>query len=370
LVHILSTAVTPKILQSDNGNEFLGKCIRIIKTFYSYLHIVKGQTYHPQSQGKIERGHSTLKEPLQKWMESNGDNWVVGSYVVNHEVNKQSQFNHGERFSPYNFYYGKTHLGNKETIFGEVAHQYCESEYGIMAAHLFSKKAQKIASSRLITEEELRYVMKRGDDMFDLAVSGNMELNYVEDYKEGLHEIVQESLQHFNFFEDDISPQIDEQEGTDMDEENDLSQNNSDHEGINDASEEESSAESSKSMENSSKDRAVMSKKQKYKYQFKTNLFEADICDMKKRHKDFLQIAQSSDDESDKSATSYIGLTVKQHKHYQKPKFTKTSLCEKRATMELIASKCQKNQGEQVNRNRKLADNFKQVLQAGDIGAV
>ena len=99
-------------------------------------------------------------------------------------------------------------------------------------------------------------------------------------------------------------------------------------------------------------------------------MFEADICDMKKRHKDFLQIAQSSDDESEKSATSYIGRTVKQHKHYQKPKFTKTSLCEKRATMELIASKCQKIQGEQVNRNRKLADNFKQVLQAGDIGAV
>jgi len=72
LVHILSTAVTPEILQSDNGNEFLGKCIRIIKTFYGYLHIVKGRTYHPQSQGKIERGHSTFKEALQKWMESNG----------------------------------------------------------------------------------------------------------------------------------------------------------------------------------------------------------------------------------------------------------------------------------------------------------
>jgi hypothetical protein len=33
LCHILSTAVTPEILQSDNGNEFLGKCTEIIKTF-------------------------------------------------------------------------------------------------------------------------------------------------------------------------------------------------------------------------------------------------------------------------------------------------------------------------------------------------
>jgi hypothetical protein len=92
-------------------------------------------------------------------MESNGDNWVVGAYVVNHEVNKRSQFNRGEKFSPYNFYYGKTPLGNKDTIFGEVAQKECESEYGIIAAHLFCNKAQKIAKTRLITEEELSYVM-------------------------------------------------------------------------------------------------------------------------------------------------------------------------------------------------------------------
>jgi hypothetical protein len=77
LVPILSMAVTPEILQLDNGNKFLGKCIRIFKTFYGYLHIVKGRTYHPQWQRIIERGHSTFKEVLQKWMESNGDNWVI-----------------------------------------------------------------------------------------------------------------------------------------------------------------------------------------------------------------------------------------------------------------------------------------------------
>jgi hypothetical protein len=107
LCHILSIAVTPEILQSDNGNEFLGKCIDMIKTFYGFLHIVRGRTYHPQSQGKVERGHATFKEALQKWMETYGENWVIGAYVVNHEVNKRSQYNRGEKFSPYNFYYRK-----------------------------------------------------------------------------------------------------------------------------------------------------------------------------------------------------------------------------------------------------------------------
>jgi hypothetical protein len=48
LLQILSTAVILEILQSDNGNEFLGQCIKVIKAFYPYIHIVKGRAYHPQ----------------------------------------------------------------------------------------------------------------------------------------------------------------------------------------------------------------------------------------------------------------------------------------------------------------------------------
>jgi hypothetical protein len=81
----------------------------------------------------------TLEE-LQKWMESNGDNWVVGAYLVNHEVNKRSQFNRGEKFSSYNFYYGKTPLGTQSLVRWLKK---CESEYGIIAAHLFCNKAQE-----------------------------------------------------------------------------------------------------------------------------------------------------------------------------------------------------------------------------------
>jgi hypothetical protein len=46
----------------------------MIKTFYDYIHIVKGHPYHPQSQGKTERGHASFKEALQKWMEKHGEN--------------------------------------------------------------------------------------------------------------------------------------------------------------------------------------------------------------------------------------------------------------------------------------------------------
>ncbi|MFN9981022.1 MAG: hypothetical protein ACK53Y_13935, partial [bacterium] len=55
---------------------------------------------------------------------------------------------------------------------------------------------------------------------------------------------------------------------------------------------------------------------------------------------------------------------------YQRPKASKMTLCEKRASMKLIAGKHQKKQGEHVNKKCAEAENYKHVLHIGDIGAV
>ncbi len=132
------------------------------KTYYDYIHIVKGHPYHPHSQGKIERGHASFKEALQKWMEKHGENWLLGAYVVNGQINQRTQFNRGDKFSPYNFYFGKQGTDTKNNVFGEVAQQYAKTEYGVLAAQLFSIKAQKLSRDRLLTKEELRYAMQMG----------------------------------------------------------------------------------------------------------------------------------------------------------------------------------------------------------------
>ena len=54
LVRIMSTAVIPEILQSDNGSEFLGKCIQYVKEFFKTVNIVKGKPRHPNEQGGVE----------------------------------------------------------------------------------------------------------------------------------------------------------------------------------------------------------------------------------------------------------------------------------------------------------------------------
>jgi hypothetical protein len=96
LVHIMSTSITPKILQSDNGTEFLGDNIKVLKQFYRYIHIVKEHTYYPHTQGKIERGHVAIKEALQKWTSQYGSNKDFGVFTVaDDEINKWKQYKRG-----------------------------------------------------------------------------------------------------------------------------------------------------------------------------------------------------------------------------------------------------------------------------------
>ncbi|CAF1545738.1 unnamed protein product [Didymodactylos carnosus] len=57
----------PRILQSDNGKEFVARVIKDLKNTWSDLVIINGS---PQTQGLVERGNQTLEAALGKWMQS------------------------------------------------------------------------------------------------------------------------------------------------------------------------------------------------------------------------------------------------------------------------------------------------------------
>jgi hypothetical protein len=105
LIKILSTAVLPEILQSDNGKEFFGYYINMIKTEFESLKVVKGRAHHPASQGSVERGNATFKEALDKWLgEQTAEvakirkNWSqVGIYVVNSKINSRPSCSKDQR---------------------------------------------------------------------------------------------------------------------------------------------------------------------------------------------------------------------------------------------------------------------------------
>lgn len=52
----------PKIIQHDRGREFDGHVKRLLRDFD--IKDIKSRPYHPQSQGKVERMHKTLKQKI------------------------------------------------------------------------------------------------------------------------------------------------------------------------------------------------------------------------------------------------------------------------------------------------------------------
>ncbi len=78
----------PRILQSDNGTEFIAEIFREVAKIWPDCKIVHGRPYHPQSQGSVERSNRELKELLGVWQrENNTSSWVVGLKVVQWQLN-------------------------------------------------------------------------------------------------------------------------------------------------------------------------------------------------------------------------------------------------------------------------------------------
>ena len=70
-----------KILQSDNGLEFVATVITELKHIWTDLLIIHGRPRHPRSQGCIERANGDLEIKLGKWIQDNQKGWSPLSCV-------------------------------------------------------------------------------------------------------------------------------------------------------------------------------------------------------------------------------------------------------------------------------------------------
>ncbi|XP_008178550.1 KRAB-A domain-containing protein 2-like [Acyrthosiphon pisum] len=71
LLTVFLTFGAPKILQCDNGREFVNSIINEIKELWPECIIVHGRPRHLQSQGSIERSNQDVENMLRAWMKDN-----------------------------------------------------------------------------------------------------------------------------------------------------------------------------------------------------------------------------------------------------------------------------------------------------------
>ncbi|XP_025414391.1 KRAB-A domain-containing protein 2-like [Sipha flava] len=105
LLTIFLTFSAPKVLQSDNGREFVNSVINEIKELWSECIIVHGRPRHPQSQGSIERSNQDVENMLRAWMKDNkSKKWSVGLKFVQFQKNSSHHRIIGR--SPYKALFG------------------------------------------------------------------------------------------------------------------------------------------------------------------------------------------------------------------------------------------------------------------------
>lgn len=103
LVKFFSTFGLPKVVQTDQGTNFLSKLFKQVLESLAISHRVSS-AYHPQSQGALERFHQTLKSMLRKYCQDTANDWDEGVPLVLFAVRETIQESLG--FSPAELVFG------------------------------------------------------------------------------------------------------------------------------------------------------------------------------------------------------------------------------------------------------------------------
>lgn len=77
LVTFCTTFGLPKVIQSDQGSDFMSKVFHQVLEVLSVKHQVSS-VYHPESQGALEHFHQTLKSMLRTYCLEDGPEWDEG----------------------------------------------------------------------------------------------------------------------------------------------------------------------------------------------------------------------------------------------------------------------------------------------------
>uniref|UniRef100_A0A3B1J0P6 Gypsy retrotransposon integrase-like protein 1 n=1 Tax=Astyanax mexicanus TaxID=7994 RepID=A0A3B1J0P6_ASTMX len=97
LIKYFTTFGLPKVVQSDQGTNFLSKLFAQVMATLNITHQVSSP-YHPESQGALERFHQSLKSMLRKYCLDTGKEWDEGVPLVLFAVREAVQESLG--FSP------------------------------------------------------------------------------------------------------------------------------------------------------------------------------------------------------------------------------------------------------------------------------
>lgn len=149
LLKFISHYGIPKAVMSDQGTDFLSN---LMKDFSKLFHMKHIQTtgYHPQSQGQLERSHSTLKDYLKHYINCQQTDW--DSWLPTAIFSYNTAIHATTKYSPYELMFGfKPTLPSSITQTPEFRYTY-DNYMDQLKFRL--NKSQEIARANIIKSKE------------------------------------------------------------------------------------------------------------------------------------------------------------------------------------------------------------------------
>jgi hypothetical protein len=189
-------------------DQFLGDCIMQVHANFPWVHIVRGRPWHPASKCCVEKSHGPYKKALlSKLKEHNTEDWVRYMHVVQCEINNCPVRSRGD-IKPYTMYYSKPNKSCYSSTLGRC-YKEARTEYGLCLAKMVLDKIKKLDGSRIMTNDEVSFLIKRGDNLFLESSFQGRE----EEYQVGtLTNAAMEILQQFQYDTTEVDFRQEEEE--------------------------------------------------------------------------------------------------------------------------------------------------------------
>jgi transposase InsO family protein len=93
----------PKSIVTDNSTDFKSDLLKEVNNIFKIRHI-STSPYHPQSNGALERSHSTLKDYLKHFINKSQNNWE--DYVLTAMFSYNTSIHSTTHYTPYELIFG------------------------------------------------------------------------------------------------------------------------------------------------------------------------------------------------------------------------------------------------------------------------
>ena len=128
-------------------------------------------------------------------------------YIVQCKVNNCPIRSHGD-IKLYTMYYSKSNKSCYSATLGRC-YKEAKTEYRLRLAKIVSDKIKKLDDSRIMTNEEVRYIIKCGDDLF---LQTSLDENNEDGDKVTLTKAAIEVLGHFHYDVEEEKLMVEEEE--------------------------------------------------------------------------------------------------------------------------------------------------------------